>query len=153
MAVALLDSSAVVAYLTDGDTLHDDAVQAIESTVSAGTPLAISAVSWSELLNGALLGHLPENELREFVADFGIDILGVDADVAEHAAALQNAYRQTSKHEPRPKLRTPDALILATSVVDSDVEIVICGDEQWTKIPGVDAEIMLIEKAKGPARG
>lgn len=148
MAVALLDSSAVVAYLIEGDALHDDAVQAIESAVSAGTALAISAVTWSEVLNGALLGYLPEDELREFVADFGIEILDVDVDVAEQGAALQKAYRQTSKKEPRPKLRTPDALILATSVVYSDVEIVVCGDEKWTKIPGVDAEIILIDEGE-----
>lgn len=148
MAVALLDSSAVVAYLVEGDTLHADAVQAIESTVSAGTSLAISAVTWSEVLNGSLLGYLPEDELRELIADFGIEILGVDEDVAEQAAVLQNAYRQTSKKEPRPKLRTPDALILASSVVYSEVEIVICGDGKWTKVPGVDAEIVLIEEGE-----
>lgn len=146
MAVALLDSSAVVAYLIEGDALHADAVKAIESTVSAGTSLAISAVTWSEVLNGSLLGSLPEDELREFIADFGIAILDVDVDVAEQAAALQNAYRQTGKKEPRPKLRTPDALILASSVVYNEVEIVICGDGKWTKVPGVDAEIILIEE-------
>ena len=148
MAVALLDSSAVVAYLIEGDSLHAEAVQAIESTVSAGTSLAISAVTWSEVLHGSLLGHLPEGELREFIRDFGIAILDVDVDVAERAAALQNGYRQTGTTEPRPKLRTPDALILATSVVYAEVEIVICGDGKWTKVPGVDAQVLLIDEGE-----
>jgi len=112
----------------------------------AGNSLAMSAVTWSETLHGALLGYYPEAELRELVADFGIEILDVDVKVAEQAAALQKAYRETSTKEPRPKLRTPDALILATSLVYADVEIVLGGDEKWTKVPGVDAQIVLLDE-------
>ena len=145
MAVALLDSSAVVAYLVEGDALHADAVEAIESTMKEGSSLAISAVTWAELLHGALLGHLPEDALREFVDDFGIEILPVDGEVAEEAAFLQKTYRETNKKTPRPKLRTPDALILGTSVA-RELEIVICGDEKWSRVPGVDAKIILIRE-------
>jgi predicted nucleic acid-binding protein len=136
VAVALLDSPAVVAYLVEGDALHGSAADAIESTMRSGTSLAISAVTWSETLHGALLGHFPEEHLREFVEDFGIAILGVDVEVAEQAAALQKAYRRTGR------LRTPDALILGTSLAYGDVEKVICGDEQWAKVPGVRAEVV-----------
>jgi len=144
VAVALLDSSALIAYIVAGDALHADAVEAIESAMSAGTPLAISVVTWSEVLHGALLGHLPEHEPRELVEDFGIAILPVDVEVAELAAALQAGYRSTSKRSPRPWLRTPDALILATSTAYGEIATVICADEQWTRVPGVDAKIVLL---------
>jgi predicted nucleic acid-binding protein len=147
VALALVDSSALIAYMVRGDALHDSAVDAIESAMRAGTSLAISAVTWTETLHGALLGHLPEAELRDLVGDFGIAILAVDARVAEEAAALQKAYRDTRRKEPRPRLRTPDALILATSLVHADVETVICGDEQWAKVPGVTAEIVFLREA------
>ncbi len=145
MAVALVDSSAIIAYLVEDDALHEGAVRAIESAMRGGKSLAMSAVTWSETLHGALLGYLPEAALREFAGDFGIEVLDVDVDVAEQAAALQKAYRDTSTREPRPKLRTPDALILATSLVYRDVDTVIGGDAKWTKIPGVEAEIALLE--------
>ena len=141
MAVALVDTSAVVAYLVEGDALHAGAVDAIESAMRGGTSLVMSAVSWSELLHGALLGYLPEPALRELVADFGIEILAVDVEVAEEAAALQKRYREARGSDSRAKLRTPDALILATSLVYADITTLIGGDEQWTKVPGVDVEI------------
>jgi predicted nucleic acid-binding protein len=97
MAVALLNSSAVIAYIDAGDALHDAAVAAIESAVSVGSTLAISVVAWSELLHGAVLGHHPEEAVREFVEDFGVDILDVDRDTAEHAMTLQAAYHATGK--------------------------------------------------------
>lgn len=148
MALALVDSSAIIAYLVADDALHEGAVQAIESAMRGGKSLAMSAVSWSETLHGALLGYLPEAALRGFVEDFGIEILDVDVEVAEHASALQKAYRDTSRREPRPRLRTPDALILATSVVYAEIDTVIGRDEQWTKVPGVKAEIALLQAVR-----
>jgi hypothetical protein len=82
--------------------------------------------------------------VRELVEDFGIRILPVDAEIAEKAAGLQAAYRATSTREPRPKLRIPDALILATAAVYDDVDTVIGGAEQWSKVPQVDAEIVIL---------
>lgn len=146
MAVALVDSSAIIAYLVQGDALHESAVSAIESAMRAGKSLAMSAVTWSETLHGALLGYFPEAALREFVQDFGIEILAVDAAVAEQAVALQKAFRNTAKKEPRPKLRTPDALILATSLIHPQIDTVIGGDEKWTTVPGLEARIALLRE-------
>jgi predicted nucleic acid-binding protein len=148
VAVALVDSSAIIAYLVEDDALHASAVTTIESAMRAGKSLAMSAVTWSETLHGALLGYFPESALREFVEDFGIEILAVDAAVAEHAAALQKAYRNTTRKEPRPKLRTPDALILATSLIHPEIDTVIGGDEKWTKVPGLAAEIARLQGAR-----
>lgn len=144
MAVALVDSSAIIAYLVEGDPLHRSAAQAIESEMRGGRSLAMSAVTWSETLHGALLGYFPEAELREFVQDFGLEILDVDADVAEQAAALQKPYRDTVTRSPRPKLRTPDALILASSLVYAGIDTVIASDEKWAKVPGVEASLIIV---------
>ncbi|HET6508618.1 MAG TPA: PIN domain-containing protein [Baekduia sp.] len=138
MAVALLDSSAVIAYIDRGDSLHDDAASAIESAVRAGSLLAISVIAWSELLHGAVLGHHPEEAIREFAHDFGVDIVDVDRDTAEHAIALQAAYNATGRKREQRKLRTPDALILATHQQHAEIDQVICGDVQWTKVPGIE---------------
>ncbi len=134
----------MIAYLVAGDALHADAAEAIEAAMSRGNSLAMSAVNWCEVLQGALLGHYLEQELREFVEDFDIAIVPVDTEVAERAAGLQAAYRATSRREPRPKLRTPDALILATSVVYADIHTIICGDAKWSRVPGVNADVVLL---------
>ncbi len=151
MAVALVDSSAIIAYLVADDALHDSAVEAIESALRSGRSLAMSAVTWSETLHGALLGHFPEGVLREFADDFGIETLAVDAAVAEQAAALQRAYRDSGKKRPRPTLRTPDALILAAAVIEADIDTVVAGDRKWRNVPGVEATIVLLKEGRAGA--
>jgi predicted nucleic acid-binding protein len=143
VALALVDGSAIVAYLLEDDALHPSAVEAIERAMRAGDSLAMSVVTWSETLHGALLGYVDEHALRELAADFGIEVLPADAEVAEHAATLQKSYRAT-KAGKDARLRTPDALILATSVAYAGIDTVICGDEQWTNVPGVSARIVLL---------
>ena len=140
MGVALLDSSAVIGYLDRSDLLHADAVATIERTVKGGRGLAVSAISWTELLYGAGLGHRDETVVREFVDDFGVRILAADARVAERAAEIQRSGR----------LRTPDALILAAADVDQDVDLVICGDAKWRGVRGLQARIRLIHSTSQP---
>jgi len=146
VGVALLDSSAVIAYLSGDDALHRDAVPAIERAVVDGATLAISAVTWSELLHGAHRGHGDEETFRGFVTEFGVAILAVDVHVAERSAALQSAYASTGSRRPAPKLRTPDALILATANRYDDIDTVICGDAKWPSVRGVNAEINLMQE-------
>jgi predicted nucleic acid-binding protein len=148
VAVALLDSSAVVGYLDGDDALHHDAARAIETTVASGHTLAVSAVTWSELLHGALLGYYPEDAVREFAEDFGIRILSVDRTTAEHSAQLQAAYRAGARRRQERKLRTPDALILATYLQYDDIEQVICGDAKWANVPGIDADALTMLRTR-----
>jgi predicted nucleic acid-binding protein len=148
VGVALLDSSAVVAYLYADDALHVDAVDAIEGAMRGGASLAISAVTWAELLNGADIGHQEQEVVRGFIGEFGITILAVDAVVAEQAAALQGAYARTGRGRDRPRLRTPDALILATAATRDDIDAVICGDAKWPKVPGVTQPIRLLRERR-----
>jgi predicted nucleic acid-binding protein len=136
VGLALLDSSTVIGYLNRSDRLHGGAVAEIERALDARTGLALSAITWSELLHGALLGHQPEEVLLEFADDFSVEVLAADVGVANRAAELQ---------VPR-RLKTPDALILATADVEPDVEMVICGDEKWAKIPGIRPNVKLIRE-------
>ncbi len=147
MAVALLDSSASIAYLDADDALHLDAVDAVEGAIRSGSPLAISAVSWAEILNGAYQGHHDVGTVRGFVADLGVAILAVDVDVAERAAWLQAEYAGTRRGGTEiPKLRTPDALILATAALYGDIDTVVCGESKWSRVPGVDADMVVLRE-------
>lgn len=136
MGVALLDTSAVVGFLDRADAFHRDAVIQIEELLRAGTRLAVSAITWAETLNGALQGHQTEEAVREFLEDFSIAVLPVDRAIAERAAALQAAHAAGGSRRERRRLRTPDALILATAVVDDDIDVLVGADGQWAGVPG-----------------
>jgi predicted nucleic acid-binding protein len=143
VGVALLDTSAVIGFLDRGDAFHRDAVTQIEELLRAGMRLAISAITWSETLSGALQGHQHEDAVREFLEDFSIAVLAVDRTVAERAAALQAAYAATGPRRERRRLRTPDALILATATLDDDIDVVIGADGQWAGVPGVGDDLVV----------
>jgi predicted nucleic acid-binding protein len=137
VGVGLLDTSAVVGFLDRGDAFHRDAVVQIEELLRAGTRLAVSAITWSETLSGALQGHQSEEAVREFFEDLSIVVLAVDRTIAERAAVLQAAYAASAKRRERRRLPTPDALILATALVDDDIDVVIGADAQWARVPEV----------------
>ena len=133
MGVALLDSSAVVAFLDADDALHVAADRAVRAVAREHT-LAVSAVTIAELLTGAKRGRHgrhDEQVLRRFLSQVVRGRLPVDEQVAERSAELRAANRG---------LRTPEALILATGDLHADV--VVTGDARWAKVSGVAAEIV-----------
>jgi predicted nucleic acid-binding protein len=133
--VILLDSSAVVGFLQPDDALHEAASRAIASAIRGGERLAISAVSWMEILTGALLGHREELTVRGFLADFAIQALPVDVAVAERAARIRARHAERAGDgRRRSTIRPPDALILATADVHPDVDRVMGGDARWTRV-------------------
>lgn len=136
MGVVLLDSSAVVGFLQPDDALHETAGTAIADAVRSGRFLAISAVTWTEVLTGAKLGHREEAIVRGFMADFAVDVLTVDAAVAERAAQIRARHteREGTGRRGRSTVKAPDALILATADLHPDVESVIGGDARWARI-------------------
>jgi predicted nucleic acid-binding protein len=146
LGLALLDSSTVIGYLNRSDRLHAGAASEIEAALGAGTGLALSAITWSELLHGALIGHQREEALLEFAADFSVEVLAADVGVANRAAELQASHARGGRPSRPRRLKTPDALILATADVEPDVEMVICGDEKWAKIPGIRSNVKLIRE-------
>jgi predicted nucleic acid-binding protein len=134
VGLALLDTSTVIGYLDPDDRLHAGAVAELETVMRAGTGLAVSAITWTELLHGVLMGHHDEGDLQEFAAAFNVEVLAADVGVATRAAEL------------RARLKTPDALILATADVEPEVETVICGDERWSTVPGIRPDVRLIRE-------
>lgn len=118
MAVAL-DADAIVGFLDRSDALHQGALEQI-GHAALSDALAVSAVTLAEVLTGALLGHHDEGLVRGFFADLITTVAPVDEQVAEEAAALRAAAN----------LRMPDALVLATAIVHSEVTALITGDER-----------------------
>jgi predicted nucleic acid-binding protein len=132
VGVALLDSSAVVAFLNGDDALHDAADSAIRSAAREHG-LTVSTVTIAEVLTGAKLGHHDETLIRRFLSEVVTARIPVDEQIAERAAELRAGSRT---------LRMPDALILATGDLHADV--VVTGDTRWSKVRGIACAVVAL---------
>lgn len=133
MAV-VLDSGVVVGFLDRQDALHDAADAAVRDLVREQRLLA-SVVTYAELLTGARLGHHSEEDVAGFFRGLLSAVLPVDVAVADTAADLGTRFKS---------LRTPDALILATAETDPEVDLIVTGDQQLTKVSGLRLKVRLL---------
>jgi predicted nucleic acid-binding protein len=130
----VLDSGVVVGFLDRQDALHDAADAAVRE-LARGHRLVASVVSYAEVLTGARLGHHNEDDVAGFFRGLLSAVLPVDVTVADRAADLRSRFRS---------LRMPDALILATAESDLDVDLIVTGDQQLTKVSGLRVEVRLL---------
>lgn len=93
-------------------------------------------VTYAEVLTGARLGHHNEDDVAGFFTGLLSAVLPVDVDVADKAADLRSRSRS---------LRMPDALILATAETDPEVDLVVTGDQQLTKVSGLRVKVRLLD--------
>ena len=133
MAV-VLDSDAVVGFLDRDDALHLAAEEA-ERALIRDHRLLVSAVTYAEVLTGARLGHHDEDQVRGFFLQLISEVLPVDMHIAERAAELRSDLKS---------LRMPDALIVATADAEGEVDLILTGDKQATRIPGLSCRVQLL---------
>lgn len=133
MAV-VLDSGVVVGFLDGQDALHDEADAAVRELVR-GQRLLASVVTYAEVLTGARLGHHDEEDVAGFFTGLLSAVLPVDVAAADKAADLRSRFKS---------LRMPDALILATAETDPDVDLVVTGDRQLTRVTGLRVGVRLL---------
>jgi predicted nucleic acid-binding protein len=130
----VLDSGVVVGFLDRQDALHGVADTAVRELVR-GQRLLASVVTYAEVLTGARLGHHNEDDVAGFFAGLLSAVLPVDVAVADKAADLRSRFKS---------LRMPDALILATAETDPDIDLIVTGDQQLTKVSGLRVEVRLL---------
>jgi predicted nucleic acid-binding protein len=139
MAVAL-DADAIVGFLDRSDALHRSAVDLI-GRAAARDSLSISAITLAEVLTGVRLGRHDEALVHGFFADLITAVIPVDEEVAETAARIR---AETS-------LRMPDALVLATAVVQPNVSALITGDAKLAKAATTELEVQLLVEGELPS--
>ena len=92
-------------------------------------------VTYAEVLTGARLGHHAEEDVAGFFTGLLSAVLPVDVAVADQAADLRSRVKA---------LRMPDALILATAETDPDVDLIVTGDRQLTRVSGLRVDVRLL---------
>lgn len=141
MGLTLIDTSVVVGLLYADDALHAASVAALEAEVDNRQYLALSAVSWSEVLTGVGLRGAGADQARAFLKRGRIAIIGIDQAVAEYAAELRVAHHRRSRGG---RLKMPDALILATGAIHPGIDRILVADAQWAKVPIAGATVTVV---------
>jgi predicted nucleic acid-binding protein len=107
----------------------------VRTLLGSGERLVASAVTYAEVLTGAMLGHHDQGAVRGFFTDLVSELLPVELETAERAAELRSEHA----------VRMPDALILAPAALHPAVDCLVGGDRRVAKIKwlGLRYELLL----------
>lgn len=115
MGTLVLDSTVIIGFTRPDDANHVVARSEIRAAADRGDMLVLPATVLSESLVAAhRVGPAMAAEMRQVLTAFFGPERVVDGDVADRAAALRAAHRS---------LRLPDALVVATAIVDDAVAL------------------------------
>jgi len=103
---------------------HEAARVELKRATSGSGKAWISRMAWIEVM--AKGGESSLREMDYFLSGFGID--EIDREIAERAAALRRE---------RPKLRSPDAIILATALVRGRILVTRNTRDFPVNMPGI----------------
>lgn len=132
MGTVVLDSSVVLGLLDPRDVHHPAAYAALRIREGNGDRFLVPTVVLAEVLVGAARAapDAVEATYGQLVEAFG-STRHFDDDVALAAARLRSRHRT---------LRLPDAIVVATGVVD-DVDEILTADRRWI---GVDSRVVVL---------
>lgn len=123
MAVVVLDTSVVIAFLDSNDVDHEAAMSAIAG--ARDEELVLPASAYAELLVEPYRhGGAAVRKTEAFIADLGMRVEPVTRDIARRAAALRAKV---------PSLKLPDALVLATGDALAGATV-LTADRAWPAI-------------------
>lgn len=145
-AVVLLDTSAVLAYLSGTESASAAAATIVDDYVATGRNRGlVSAITLTEALVRPLRAGSPSavRAVEDFLLRFpNIRVEPVSVDVAREAARIRAVTAAP----------TPDALILATAT-QAGADVVVAKDQSWpsfAKRAGLSLQIALLHGAAAP---
>lgn len=140
------DSCTVLAWFKqEKDKPLDDIALVIQEIENDRAVLLVSTILLTEVLDTAKSGSAAA-DFRNFIDRSSVRLADVDPRVAEKAANLRAKVLDNKKYTR--KLRTPDAIILATAII-YDADVVHSLDRDFLRLSNTDdAERMTITKPK-----
>jgi predicted nucleic acid-binding protein len=133
VALTVLDAGVLIGVLDAQDAHHAATTQALSAAVARGDALAVPASAYAEAQVGpARRGREEMRSLDAFLADLSAAVEPTTRQVATRAAQLR------AQHGPR--LRLPDALVLATAI-QLRADRILTTDGGW---PRADVPVELI---------
>lgn len=122
-APLVVDTSVVLSYLNGDDVFSGAAAIVFDDLVAAGThPATVSAVTVTEcLVRPFRTGPAAVATAQTFLTHFAnLHVRAIDADLGAEAARVRALTG----------LRTPDALVIATALVEG-IPTVVSADDRW----------------------
>ena len=118
----VLDSSVILSYLHGSDTFSAAAALVLDEVVGPDAPAVLSAVTVTEILVRPFRASGSAVAVAELFLRHAADVTvrAIDYDVAREAARVRALTG----------LKTPDALIVATALVEG-IETVVSIDDRW----------------------
>jgi predicted nucleic acid-binding protein len=105
VGLVVFDSDVLIGFLSAGDAHHAAAVERMRAATAPGTERRVCAANYAEVLIGPVrIGR--EDVVDRMLADFAIEVVPVDAELAHEAAAAR----------AHTGLKLPDAFALATAI-------------------------------------
>lgn len=125
MGTVVLDSCVLLGVLHADDNLHDASSSALTMHHDAGDRFVLSAIVLAEaLVRTARVEPAHVATVKSLLGSMLGPVRAVDGEVAAEAARL------LAKHK---SLRLPDALIIATGIVD-EADTILTADKRWARI-------------------
>jgi predicted nucleic acid-binding protein len=131
VGTVVVDSSVVIGFLDQKHAHHARAVEEIRYHRGKSNLCLPSSVLAEVLVSTARYSDDAVDPLRTQLRKIFGHARVVDDEVAVQAAKLRAQHRS---------LRLPDALVIATGIVD-DAEVILTGDKRWA---GVDQRVQVL---------
>lgn len=105
MGAIALDADVLIGFFNRDDAHHASARRVVAAAEQSGDRLVIGASVYAEVIVGPLRAGRAE-VVDEALAALGVDVVGIDREIAREAARLRVRHA---------KLRLPDAMALAVA--------------------------------------
>lgn len=115
-----LDANILIDALLDHTPAHEELIRISQS----GARMWISRMAWIEVLSKG--SDITVRDALQFLGRFGVD--EIDEEISHRAAALRRE---------RPRLKSPDAIILATALIRGRVLVTRNTKDFPASMPGI----------------
>lgn len=127
MALTILDAGVIIAILDANDAHHVAAREALTRARGRADELTVPASAYAEVLVGPFRqGASAVAKVDEFLVALPARVEPATREVAATAARLRAQHG--------PKLRLPDALVVATAI-ELDAALLLTTDAGWPSLP------------------
>ena len=132
MGLTVLDAGVVIALLDANDRHHQEARSRLDRARAEGQQFALPASAYAEVLVGPMRRDpAAADVVNAFIDALPAVVVPADREIAAIAASLRAGH---------PRLRLPDALVVATASALA-AERVITTDAEWPEL-GVQVEVL-----------
>ena len=123
MAIAVVDASVLIAFLSPDDLHHEAALRTL--TASLRSELVVPATAYSEVLvHPYREGRAEASRIERFFKEMAIRVEPIGLEIARRAARLR------ARHS---RIRLPDALVIATAD-ELGAGRILTADASWKQV-------------------